>query len=696
MRMSTPSDYGNAVDNNNRPSVGPDVVTYRFLALDNAATDRAMYTSAAAGRRCLLTLRQQPKHSRMCGLGEKVDRRPIDPPPVIQLDIQDENPNTNEKNYFDDNPYFFMYASLISPTTDQELRLLRDGSTRTTAGSTVSPLYRLKDAEYREGAFFVFPDLSIRMEGRYRLKFTLFEIVGSQIRYRASVFSEVFDVYPAKKFPGMAESTPLSRAFAEQGLRIRIRKEPHARRTRKKRSPESERDSSNEREGKKLAKHKHSRKDDGGGVGRRNRRKGNYSDDEGSDSEMSNYRMEEEAKSRYNASGHAGYGYPGGEGDARSRGSAMDWRGYPGAPNQTPYPNAGPLDRPPYVGYPSREMASSFEAHWTSDPRVNREYPEAWARPNNRQDGYNMADSYSRMSISTHQMPASYGGASYGGANMLGPHSSQPLSSDSYAAVKSEDGQRRSDQPNYNDGLLNNVARPGGLAPYQQQQQQPPYTSSSARPVLPASTSSQAYPPASQATSHRNQPALLPRPPRTSPLYVQLPSAGQTGQGDEGRTSMLPPFSPTTPTSASSNGSRGSDVVMNSHYYPQGHADIRPGAQPDMRLHNQQNPQYLPMQHSAPPQQPTSPTYSQSLPSPQNYPNMPYDSHHQYGNRQQQPQPAHAQRYFYESKGNRQASAAQPYDHGPSYPYHQPQQMSNTVSMQNQHHSQFATRPQQL
>lgn len=30
-----------------------------------------------------LELRQQPQHSRMCGLGDKVDRRPIDPPPII-------------------------------------------------------------------------------------------------------------------------------------------------------------------------------------------------------------------------------------------------------------------------------------------------------------------------------------------------------------------------------------------------------------------------------------------------------------------------------------------------------------------------------------------------------------------------------------------------------------------------------------
>jgi hypothetical protein len=56
--------------------------------------------------------------------------------------------------------------------------LLRDQKTRTTTGSIVSSLYRLKDVDNKEGGFFVFPDLSVRMEGDYRLKFSLFEIVG--------------------------------------------------------------------------------------------------------------------------------------------------------------------------------------------------------------------------------------------------------------------------------------------------------------------------------------------------------------------------------------------------------------------------------------------------------------------------------------------------------------------------------------
>lgn len=41
----------------------------------------------------------------------------------------------------------------------------------------------------------------------------------------ASCFSEVFNVYSAKKFPGVCESTPLSKTFAAQGIKIPIRKD---------------------------------------------------------------------------------------------------------------------------------------------------------------------------------------------------------------------------------------------------------------------------------------------------------------------------------------------------------------------------------------------------------------------------------------------------------------------------------------
>jgi hypothetical protein len=41
----------------------------------------------------------------------------------------------------------------------------------------------------------------------------------------AACFSDVFQVYSAKKFPGVCESTELSKAFVNQGVKIPIRKD---------------------------------------------------------------------------------------------------------------------------------------------------------------------------------------------------------------------------------------------------------------------------------------------------------------------------------------------------------------------------------------------------------------------------------------------------------------------------------------
>lgn len=232
-----------------------------------------------------LTVRQEPKQARMCGVGGKADRRPIDPPPIVQLRVIDPaqrnrnivaNPNRDERvgspdrgsatptpgasgrpnspststghtgdsaaqespgsssdavtNYADSylqNPYYFMFASLAKPDDDAELHWLKDGRTRCTTGSVVSSLYHLKDPQNQneDAGFFVFPDLSVRTEGSYRLKLSLFEVVDNSVRHCKSIFSAPFYVYTAKKFPGMEESTPLSCSLADQGIKIRIRKD---------------------------------------------------------------------------------------------------------------------------------------------------------------------------------------------------------------------------------------------------------------------------------------------------------------------------------------------------------------------------------------------------------------------------------------------------------------------------------------
>lgn len=98
---------------------------------------------------------------------------------------------------------------------------------RALAGTVVSSLNRLKDIDNSDGGFFVFGDMSARMEGHFRLRFTLFEMVEGQVVHVMSTASDPWAAYSSKTFPGICESTFLSRCFSDQGVRIRIRKDHH-------------------------------------------------------------------------------------------------------------------------------------------------------------------------------------------------------------------------------------------------------------------------------------------------------------------------------------------------------------------------------------------------------------------------------------------------------------------------------------
>ncbi|KAF2454947.1 velvet factor-domain-containing protein [Lineolata rhizophorae] len=105
--------------------------------------------------------------------------------------------------------------------------------TRNLIGSLSVNAFRLTDTENKVGFWFVLQDLSVRTEGNFRLKMNFVD-VGSEhgqglntgkAPVLASCFSDCFQVYSAKKFPGVIESTPLSKAFAGQGIKIPIRKD---------------------------------------------------------------------------------------------------------------------------------------------------------------------------------------------------------------------------------------------------------------------------------------------------------------------------------------------------------------------------------------------------------------------------------------------------------------------------------------
>ncbi|OAQ96502.1 hypothetical protein LLEC1_01390 [Akanthomyces lecanii] len=189
-----------------------------------------------------LKVLQQPERARACGAGMKAnsDRRPVDPPPVVELRIIEGLSVEEGKDItFDYNANFFLYASL------EQARPMAHGRVQTPAtlnppiltGVPASGMAYLDRPH--EAGYFIFPDLSVRHEGYFCLSFSLFETtkeekdfdlepatdVPSGVDWRMEIKTQPFNVFSAKKFPGLMESTTLSKIVADQGCRVRIRRD---------------------------------------------------------------------------------------------------------------------------------------------------------------------------------------------------------------------------------------------------------------------------------------------------------------------------------------------------------------------------------------------------------------------------------------------------------------------------------------
>lgn len=177
------------------------------------------------------------------------DRRPVDPPPIVELKIYEgDGPDSELKDVtFSMNCNYFLFATLEQARHISRGRVPPDQRTPTVlTGTSVAGMVYL-DRPSKAG-YFIFPDLSVRHEGQYRLSFNLYEEIkeakdedrgenaklsgfsNGSVTHRLDVSSEVFTVFSAKKFPGLTESTALSRVVAEQGCRVRIRRDVRMRR----------------------------------------------------------------------------------------------------------------------------------------------------------------------------------------------------------------------------------------------------------------------------------------------------------------------------------------------------------------------------------------------------------------------------------------------------------------------------------
>lgn len=79
-------------------------------------------------------------------------------------------------------PHLMMQVALLHENPQQEATLVRNSSDQSYAwrraleGKLVSSGHVVRDLDGQKSCFFVFPDLSVRLEGSFRLKFTLLRI----------------------------------------------------------------------------------------------------------------------------------------------------------------------------------------------------------------------------------------------------------------------------------------------------------------------------------------------------------------------------------------------------------------------------------------------------------------------------------------------------------------------------------------
>ncbi|KAJ5319238.1 uncharacterized protein N7506_011942 [Penicillium brevicompactum] len=210
-----------------------------------------------------LHVRQQPIAARACGAGDR-DRRPVDPPPIVQILLTDFDPNSQEDRDLLQDPRFTVGCLLFPVSSsspwpnpdanpprerERERERDRDRDRDDTDGAFMSPFYVEADPDpnsapvhpsandrlaspnvfnaasrlHQPATFFIFADLSIRSAGLYRLQFRLMnwgsvEDTGQSMPILAEAWSDPFRVYPAKDFPGMQNSSILAEGLKELGF----------------------------------------------------------------------------------------------------------------------------------------------------------------------------------------------------------------------------------------------------------------------------------------------------------------------------------------------------------------------------------------------------------------------------------------------------------------------------------------------
>ncbi|KAI9208370.1 velvet factor [Polychytrium aggregatum] len=225
-----------------------------------------------------LAIKEQPRQVRASGYTLSISGRSVDPVPVLQLSYQDANgdlitdgqhprlvastnfvvyaklfsadetpiassrvrsssdPSAERSNDRREQPIASGHGLIASPGQGSilidELEEPDSGSSKGQAsplfGTLVSPSYLARGLDKIMGVFFIFGNLCVRIEGSFRLKFTLVDLKVADANPNpvvlTSVMSDVFESFSWRNFPGMAKISPLTKHLLDQGVVKIVRK----------------------------------------------------------------------------------------------------------------------------------------------------------------------------------------------------------------------------------------------------------------------------------------------------------------------------------------------------------------------------------------------------------------------------------------------------------------------------------------
>lgn len=172
------------------------------------------------GRTYRITPIQQPERSSSFQ-GAYLSRIPLSPPLILQLDCWDANGEITIPH--DELPFLVCHLTLLKPNGEDAAMVIAPTQNSSTRRHTVAMLYgtliaspvEMSDLTGATGMYFCFPDVSVRYDGRWKLRATLLRITGGQPLDTAE--TQEFDVVPNQEYTAPAV-TDLTRHFDAQGV----------------------------------------------------------------------------------------------------------------------------------------------------------------------------------------------------------------------------------------------------------------------------------------------------------------------------------------------------------------------------------------------------------------------------------------------------------------------------------------------